>query len=178
MFLVVIGSDTARGWVLVSERRLIARVLHSLLIRAEVWVDHAWRGMSSSFAARWPADRPGQWAERLRSLPKYVVSATLQDPFWSNTTVLRGDVVDQVTKLKQEIDGDIVVYGSRQLVGTLMEHDLVDQVRLIAFPIILGTGDRLFGETTDPKPLSLVESGTIGAGLTYVIYELIRDAAD
>ena len=129
------------------------------------------------FAARWPDSRPGGWAERLRSLPKYVVSATLEEPIWSNATVLSGDVVDEVTTLKHEIDGDIVVYGSRQLVGTLIEHDLVDQVRLIVFPIVLGSGDRLFAETTDSKALRLTESGTIGVGLTYVVYELIHDAA-
>src|SRR5437667_4972145 len=96
-------------------------------------------------AARWPS-RSGPLADRLNSLPKYVVSATLEDPGWNNSTVLKGDVVNEVSKLKQGLDGDIVVYASGQLVHTLIEHDLVDELRLMIYPFVLGAGQRLFGE--------------------------------
>ena len=112
----------------------------------------------------------------MNSLPKYVVSSTLEDPDWSNATVLKGDVVDEVSKLKQELDGDIVVYASYQLVRTLIEHDLVDELRLIVFPVVLGAGERLFGETSDKKPMRLVDTRTIGDGLAFLTYELVRDA--
>src|SRR5437588_7393054 len=102
------------------------------------------------FAARWPS-RSGEWADRLNSLPKYVVSSTLVDPDWNNSTVLKGEVVNEVSKLKQELDGEIVVYASCQLVRTLMEHDLVDELRLMVYPVVLGGGERLFAETNDKK---------------------------
>jgi dihydrofolate reductase len=127
------------------------------------------------FAARW-LSRNDAWADRLNSLPKYVVSATLQEPKWSNSTVLRGDVVNEVSKLKQELDGDIVVYASYQLGRTLIEHDLVDELRLVVYPVVLGTGERLFGETSDRKPMRLVDTKTIGDGLAYLSYEMLRDA--
>src|SRR5919197_5416475 len=104
------------------------------------------------FGSRWNS-RAGEWADRLNSLPKYVVSSTLDDPVWNNSTVLKGDVVTEVAKLKQQLDGDIVVPASYQLVRTLMEHDLVDEMRLVVFPVVLGAGERLFGETTDKKPM-------------------------
>ena len=125
------------------------------------------------FAARW-ASRSGEWADRLNSLPKYVVSSTLEDPEWTNATVLRGDVVDEVTRLKQELDGDIVVYASYQLGRTLIEHDLVDELRLFVFPVVLGAGERLFGETSDKKPMRLVDSRTVGDGLAFLTYEIVR----
>jgi dihydrofolate reductase len=127
------------------------------------------------FAARW-ASKPGEWADRLNSLPKYVVSSTLEDPRWTNVTVLKGNVVDEVTRLKQELDGDIVVYASYQLGRTLIEHDLVDELRLFVFPVVLGAGERLFGETSDKKPIRLAGSRTVGDGLVYVTYEIVRDA--
>ena len=127
------------------------------------------------FAARW-ASRSGEWADRLNSLPKYVVSSTLVDPDWNNSTVLKGEAVHEVSKLKQQLDGEIVVYASCQLVRTLMEHDLVDELRLIVFPVVLGAGDRLFGETTYKKPLRLLDSRTIGNGLALLTYEVARDA--
>ncbi len=127
------------------------------------------------FAARWLA-KSGEWADRLNSLPKYVVSSTLQEPKWSNSTVLRGDVVDEVSKLKQELDGDIVVYASYQLGRTLIEHDLVDELRLFVFPVVLGAGERLFGETRRRKPMRLVDTKTIGDGLAFLTYEFVRDA--
>src|SRR6266568_1694373 len=108
-------------------------------------------------AARWPS-RSGELADRLNSLPKYVVSSTLEDPDWNNSTVLKGDSVDAVSKLKQELDGEIVVPASFQLVRTLMEHDLVDELRLKVYPVVLGAGERLFGETSDKKPIHLVDT--------------------
>jgi dihydrofolate reductase len=128
------------------------------------------------FAERWPASRPGEWAKKLNSLPKYVVSSTLTEPRWSNATVLKGDVVSEVSKLKQEVDGDILLYASYQLGHTLMEHDLVDELRLVVFPVVLGAGERLFGETSDKKPLRLVDVKTIGDGLLLLTYEVVRDA--
>jgi dihydrofolate reductase len=127
------------------------------------------------FGARW-ASRPGEWADQLNSLPKYVVSSTLENPRWTNVTVLKGNVVDEVTKLKQELDGDIVVYASYQLGRTLIEHDLVDELRLFVFPVLLGAGERLFGETSDKKPIRLVDSRTVGGGLAFLTYEIVRDA--
>jgi dihydrofolate reductase len=127
------------------------------------------------FAKRW-LSRSGEWADRLNSLPKYVVSSTLEDPRWSNATVLKGDVVSEVSKLKQELDGEIDVYASYQLGRTLIEHDLVDELRLVVFPVVLGAGERLFGETSDKKPMRLVDTKTIGDGLAFLTYELVRDA--
>jgi dihydrofolate reductase len=127
------------------------------------------------FAARW-ASRSGPWADRLNSLPKYVVSSTLEHPKWTNATVLNGDVVDEVTKLKQELDGDIVVYASYQLGRALIEHDLVDELRLVVFPVVLGAGERLFGQTSDAKRVHLVGARTIGDGLAFLTYQPVRDA--
>jgi dihydrofolate reductase len=127
------------------------------------------------FATRW-VSKPGEFADRLNSLPKYVVSSTLQEPKWTNVTVLSGDVVDDVSKLKQQLDGEIVVYASYQLERTLIQHDLVDELRLFVFPVVLGTGERLFGETSDKKPLRLVGSRTLGDGLAFLTYEIVRDA--
>jgi dihydrofolate reductase len=121
------------------------------------------------FAAAWP-EREGEFADRFNSMPKYVVSSTLENPEWTNSTVLAGDVVDEVTKLRAAIDGDIVVHGSAQLVQTLIEHDLVDELRLMVFPIVLGTGKRLFGETSGKKRLQLAESKTVGDGVLINIY--------
>ncbi len=127
------------------------------------------------FGARW-ASRPGEWADRLNSLPKYVVSSTLDDAKWTNVTVLTGNVVDEVTRLKQEIDGDIVVYASYQLGRTLIEHDLVDELRLIVFPAVVGAGERLFGETSARKPFRLTGSRTVGDGLVFLTCAIVRDA--
>jgi dihydrofolate reductase len=128
------------------------------------------------FAAGW-SSRPGEWADRLRSLPKYVVSSDpLVGPDWNNATVLEGDVGSEVSHLKQELDGDIVVYGSRQLVRTLLDHDLVDELRLTVYPAVLGSGDRLFDELADRTTLRLVAATTIGDGLAFVTYEVLRAA--
>jgi len=127
------------------------------------------------FGTRW-ASRTGEWADRLNTMPKYVVSATLQDPVWTNSTVLKGDVVAEVSALKRKLDGDIVVYASRQLVRTLLDHDLVDELRLTVHPVVLGAGERLFGETSDKKPLRLTSARVLGDGLAYLTYERVRDA--
>jgi dihydrofolate reductase len=126
-------------------------------------------------AARWPS-RSGPLADRLNSLPKYVVSSTLEAPAWNNTTVLKGDVIDEASKLKQEIDGEIVVAASFQLWHTLMEHDLVDELRLMIYPVVLGAGERLFGETSDKKPMRLLNTRTVAGDLAYLTYEPVRDA--
>ena len=118
----------------------------------------------------------GEWLDSLNRLPKYVISATLQTPKWTNATVLSGEVVSEVSKLKQQIAGEIVVYASRPLVRTLMEHDLVDELRLTVFPVAVGAGERLFGETSDKMPLRLVANRTVGDGLAYVTYEVVRAA--
>jgi dihydrofolate reductase len=127
------------------------------------------------FAAAWPSrtDEVG-FADKFNSMPKYVVSSTLENPEWNNTTVLKGDPVEEVSKLRQRPGGDIVVHGSAQLVQTLLEHDLVDELRLMIFPVVLGTGKRLFGETSDKKRLRLTDSKTVGDGITTCIYEPAR----
>jgi dihydrofolate reductase len=123
------------------------------------------------FAAAWPS-REGEFADKFNSMPKYVVSSTLEDPEWNNSTVLNGDVVEEVGKLKQELDGDIYVHGSCQLTQTLIENDLVDELHLMVFPVVLGTGKRLFGETSDKKTLRLVDSKPVGPdGVVVLTYE-------
>jgi dihydrofolate reductase len=126
-------------------------------------------------AARWPS-RSGELADRLNDMPKYVVSSTLKDPDWNNSTVLAGDVMQEVSKLREELDGEIVVAGSIRLVRTLMENDLVDELRLMIYPVVLGAGERLFGETSDQRPVRLVETRTV-ADLAYLTYEVAREAA-
>jgi len=123
------------------------------------------------FAAAWPSrtDEVG-FADKFNSMPKYVVSSTLENPEWNNTTVLKGDPVEEVSKLRQRPGGDIVVHGSAQLVQTLLEHDLVDELRLMIYPVVLGTGKRLFDETSDKKRLRLTDSKTVGDGITICIY--------
>jgi dihydrofolate reductase len=127
------------------------------------------------FAVRW-LSRSGVWADRLNSMPKYVVSSTLREARWSNATVLSGDAVGEVSKLKRNLDGDIVVYASIQLARTLVEHDLVDELRLIVYPVVLGTGERLFGETSVGKPMRLVHARTVGDSLALLNYEIGADA--
>jgi dihydrofolate reductase len=122
------------------------------------------------FAPVWPQVE-GEFADKFNSMPKYVVSQTLEDPEWNNTTVLRGDVVEEVSKIKQQYDGDIVVHGSPQLAQTLIEHDLVDALHLQLYPIIVGAGKRLFGETSGTKRLRLTHANTVGDGIHILIYE-------
>jgi dihydrofolate reductase len=122
------------------------------------------------FARAWPS-REGEFADKFNSMPKYVISSTLEKPEWTNTTVLNGDVAEEVTKLKGEQDGDIVVHGSARLVQTLLEHDLVDELRLMVFPVVLGTGKRLFGATSDKKRFQLVDSKVVGDGVTILVLQ-------
>jgi dihydrofolate reductase len=124
------------------------------------------------FAAAWPTieDEAG-FAEKMNSMPKYVVSSTLEEAGWSNSTLLRGDAATEVRKLKDELDGVILVAGSAQLVQTMLEHDLVDELRLMVFPVLLGAGKRLFGDVSEKKPLRLVGSKTLGEGIALLTYE-------
>ena len=124
-----------------------------------------------SFAGAWP-DREGEFAEKFNTMPKYLVSSTITDPEWSNTTRLdEGDVADAVRKLKDDFDGVIQVPGSKQLVDELFENDLVDQINLMIFPVVLGTGKRVFDEYSDKKDMRLIESKTVGDGVVVLMYE-------
>jgi len=128
------------------------------------------------FAAGW-SSRPGEWADRLRDLPKYVVSSSALDgPDWTNATVIKSDAVGEISNLKQGLDGEIVVYGSRQLVRTLMDHDLVDEVRLTVYPVVLGAGERLFDDLADKTSLRLANATTIGDGFAFLTYEVVRNS--
>ena len=162
-----VGRVDARG------REEVARVLLDEALSTEAIL--LGRRSYEFLAARWPS-RTGALADRLNSKPKYVVSSTLQDPGWNNSTVLKGNVVSEVSKLKQQLAGDIVVAASFQLVHTLMEHDLIDELRLMVYPVVLGDGERLFGQTSDKKPMRLIGNRTIGDGLAYLTYEFVRAA--
>ena len=122
------------------------------------------------FAAAWPSVK-GEFGDKFNSMPKYVVSSTLEEPTWNNSTVLRGDLVEEVSKLKQELDGDIVVHGSAQLVQWLLEHDLVDELRLMVFPVMIGGGKRPFPESQQRKPFRLTDTQTFGSGVAVHTYE-------
>jgi len=122
------------------------------------------------FADAWPS-REGEFADKFNNMPKYVVSTTLSDPEWTNSTVISGDLAEGVARIKDEVDGDVVVHGSAQLAQALLEQDLVDELRLMVFPVVLGTGKRLFGETSDKKSLRLVDSKMVGDGVAILIYE-------
>jgi dihydrofolate reductase len=162
------------GWVgRVTDREEAGKVVLDEALGAEALL--LGRRSYEFLAARWPS-RDGALADRLNALPKYVVSSTLTDPDWNNSTVLNGDPVDEVSKLKGEVDGEIVVAASIRLVRTLLEHDLVDELRLMTYPVVLGAGERLFGETSDRKPMRLVDSRALDDGLAYLIYEPVREA--
>jgi dihydrofolate reductase len=166
----------AGGWVgLIKNSPQLNKLALDEALDAEAWL--LGRRSYEWFAARWPS-RSGELADRLNGLPKYVVSATLEHPAWNNSAVLRGDVLNQVSTLKQRIDGTIVVPASFQLVRTLMEHDLVDELRLKVFPVVLGAGERLFGQTTRRKPMRLLATQTLEGGITYLTYQAVRDASD
>jgi dihydrofolate reductase len=124
-----------------------------------------------SFAGAWP-HREGEFADKFNAMPKFVVSTTLQDPEWNNTTVLgSGDATAEVRKLKEEFDGELQVPGSHRLVQELIASDLVDQVNLMIFPVVLGTGKRVFGDYSDKKTMQLVESKTVGEGIVILVYQ-------
>jgi dihydrofolate reductase len=157
------GGEDLQEWAKVSLDEALRAEALLLGRRSDEW-----------FAERW-SSRSGEWADRLNNLPKYVVSSTLEHPRWSNSTVLKGDVVDEVTKLKQEIDGEILVYASYQLGRTLIEHDLLDELRLVVYPVVLGAGERLFGETREQKPMRLLDTRTIGDNLAFLTYEFVPE---
>jgi dihydrofolate reductase len=162
------------GWVgLIKDRPELSKLALDEALGAEALL--LGRRSYEWFAARWPS-RSGELADRLNSMPKYVVSSTLEDPDWNNSTVLKGDVVNEVSKLKQELNGEIVVAASFRLVDTLMEHDLVDELRLKIFPVVVGAGERLFGETSDKKPMRLVDAQTVEGEVAFLTYERVRDA--
>ncbi len=129
------------------------------------------------FAEAWPT-REGAFADKFNTMPKYVVSSTLERPKWNNSTVLEGDVPAAVAKVRDEHEGDVVVHGSARLVQTLLEHDLVDELRLMVFPVVLGRGKRLFAETSDKKPLRLADSRVVGDGVAILTYTPSRGGAD
>ena len=159
-----IGDNDREGWAKAGFDEALGAEAFLLGRRTEQWL-----------AARW-LSRSGEWADRLNSLPKYVVSSTLEEPRWTNSTVLKGDVVKEVSKLRQELAGDIVVAGSIQLAHTLIEHNLADELRLMIFPVVLGAGERLFDETKDRKHMRLVHARTVGHNLALLTYEVVRDA--
>ncbi len=128
------------------------------------------RATYEGFADAWPS-REGEFADRFNSMPKYVVSSTLSDPSWTNTTVLDGELAEEVSKLRESAEGDVVVHGSAQLVQALLENDLVDELRLMVFPVVLGKGKRIFDQTSAKKPLRLTDSKVVGDGVAILIYE-------
>jgi dihydrofolate reductase len=130
------------------------------------------RSTYEGFAAAWPS-MEGEFADKFNGMPKYVVSSTLEVAGWNNSTVLDGDVVAEVSKLRQETGGEIVVNGSAQLVQTLLEHELVDELRLMVFPVVLGSGKRLFGEISDKKRLRLTDSKIVGDGIAILTYRSV-----
>ena len=157
-FTQIADSDRAE-WVKLELAEALAAEALLMGRRTDEW-----------FAERW-LSRSGEWADRLNSIPKYVVSSTLPAPRWSNSTVLTGDVPDAVSKLRLELAGEIVVYASAQLVHALLEHDLIDELRLTVYPVVLGAGERLFTETPGRMPLRLVRARTVGDSLVYLTYE-------
>ena len=143
-------------------------------LRAEAWL--LGRRSYEYFGVRARQRVFGELADRLNSMPKYVVSSTLEEPDWNNSTILKGDVVTEVSKLKQHLDGEIVVPASYQLGRTLIEHDLVDELRVVVFPVVLGAGERLFGETSGMKPMRLIDARIIGNSLAFLTYKFARGA--
>jgi dihydrofolate reductase len=160
------------GWVgLIKDRPELGKVTLDEALGTEALL--LGRRSYEWFAARWPS-RSGELADRLNSLPKYVVSSTLENPEWNNSTVLKGGLLSEVSNLKHELEGEIVVPASFQIVHSLMEHDLVDELRLKIFPVVLGAGKRLFGETSDKKAMRLVDTQTIEGEVVFLTYEPVR----
>ena len=158
-----IGDSDYAAWAAVFEDEAMGAEAMLMGRRSDEW-----------FAERW-LSRTGEWAERLNSLPKYVVSSTLDEARWTNSTVLKGDVVAEVSRLRDSLGGDIVVNGSAQLVRTLLEHDLADELRLMVFPIALGEGERLFDVVGERKRLRLADIRTVGDSLALLTYVVVRD---
>jgi dihydrofolate reductase len=170
------GGFAHGGWfneITDEDRQGWAEVETAEALRAEALL--LGRRTFDYLVARWPA-RTGVWADRLNTMPKYVVSSTLTDPQWTNTTVLTGDVVNEVSKLKERLDGEIVVNGSGQLAHTLIEHGLVDELRLMVYPFALGSGERLYPETSDRTAMRLTDTRTVGHGLALVTYDVVHSS--
>jgi dihydrofolate reductase len=167
-----LGRGDWFAWISEKDREQWAQVLIAELLAAEAVL--LGRRSYEYFAARYPS-RSGELAHRLNSIPKYVMSATLQDPQWTNSAVLKGHVVNEVSTLKQTLNGEIVVYASGQLAHALIEHDLVDELRLMTFPFVVGAGERLYSDTSSVKPMHLVDSRTVGDGLALLTYRSVRN---
>jgi dihydrofolate reductase len=162
------------GWVgLIKDRPELNKLALDEALGAEALL--LGRRTYEWLAARWPS-RSGELADRMNNMPKYVVSSTLEHPDWNNSTVVSGDVLNEVSKLKSEREGEIVVPASFQLVHMLIEHDLIDELRLKIFPVVLGAGSRLFGETSDAKAMRLVDTLTIEGDVVVLTYRPVRDA--
>jgi dihydrofolate reductase len=161
------------GWVgKITDRPAVGKAVLDEALRAEALLFG--RRSYEFFAARW-SSRSGGLADRWNSMPKYVVSSTLENPDWNNSTVLGGDVVAEVSRLTQQVDGEIVVAGSVKLARTLLQHDLFDEVRLMVFPVVLGEGERLFGERSQAKPMRLLGAHA-GDDVAFLTYAPVRDA--
>ena len=162
------------GWVgLIKDRPELARLALDEALGSDAML--MGRRTYEWFASRWPS-RTGELADRLNGLPKYVVSSTLEAPTWTNTTVLTGDVIEAVSRLKRDVGGDIVIPASFRLVRQLLEHDLVDELRLKVFPVVLGAGDRLFGEVGATKAMRLVDVRVLDGGTTFLTYQRRPDS--
>jgi dihydrofolate reductase len=168
-----LGRGDWFAWVTDKDREHWAQVLIAEAAAAEALL--LGRRTYEYFAARYPS-RSGELADRLNSIPKYVVTASLKDPHWNNTAILKGHVVNEVSTLKQTVNGEIVVYASGQLAHALIEHDLVDELRLMTFPFVVGAGERLFSDTSSLKPMHLVDTHSIGDGLALLTYRSVRNA--
>lgn len=154
-----------------ADRQAWAAVQYEEALRASALL--LGRRSDRYFGTRWN-DREGEWADRLRELPKYVVSSTLAQPVWINSTVLEGQAADAVAKLRRELEGEIVVFASRQLVHALFEHDLVDEIRLTVFPLVAGEGGRVFVPMGDRRSLRRLDAQALGDSLVRLDYEVVR----
>lgn len=162
-----VGSKDLEAWVARETEEALGAEALLLGRRSSEWF--AYRMLSRGDAETRVSP---EWADRVKSMPKYVVSSTLEDPQWSNATVLSGDAEKEISELKGDVAGEILVYGSYQLVRTLMERNLADELRLVVFPVVLGTGLRIFDKISDRKSLHLVGTRLIGDGLAFHTYEL------
>ena len=159
-FMKFVGADLQAWDKLTTEEALGAEAL-------------LFGGRSYDWFAKRAPSLPGEWPDAVEHLPKYVVSTTVKDPEWNNSTLIAGDVVKQLSELKQKVDGEIIVYGSYQLVRTLIEQDLADELRLFVFPVVLGTGARLFDGISNTKPTRLIDTRVVGEGLVFCAYEFV-----
>lgn len=167
------GGFSRGGWVgLIKDRPQLAQVTLDEVLRTDAML--MGRRTYEWFAGRWPS-RTGPLADRLNSMPKYVVSSTLQDPEWNNSRVVKGDLLDEVSKLTRLVTGDVVISASYRIARTLVEHDLVDELRLKVFPVVLGAGDRLFGETTGKRAMRLVNVQTLDGDTASLTYQRVDD---